>query len=52
VPRLALRAVLGELADEALASQRVLPGRLTKAGFDFQYRDVTSALRWAYDHSD
>jgi hypothetical protein len=52
VPRLALRAVLGEFGDEALASQRVLPGVLTKAGFDFRYRDVTSALRWAYDHSD
>jgi uncharacterized protein (TIGR01777 family) len=51
VPRLALRAVLGEFGNEALASQRVLPGVLTKAGFDFRYRDVTSALRQAVDHS-
>jgi uncharacterized protein (TIGR01777 family) len=52
VPRLALRAVLGQFGDEALASQRVLPGVLTKAGFDFRYRDVTSALHWAVDHAD
>jgi uncharacterized protein (TIGR01777 family) len=52
VPRLALRAALGEFGDEALASQRVLPGLLTNAGFDFRYGDVTSALGWAYDHSD
>ncbi|GAA1793099.1 TIGR01777 family protein [Planosporangium flavigriseum] len=52
VPPLALRVALGEFADEALASQRVLPGVLTKAGFDFRYRDVTSALRWAVDHAD
>ncbi|NJC69661.1 TIGR01777 family protein [Planosporangium thailandense] len=51
-PRLALRAVLGEFGDEALASQRVLPGVLAKAGFDFRHRDVTSALRWAVDHAD
>jgi uncharacterized protein (TIGR01777 family) len=52
VPRLALRVALGEFANEALASQRVLPGVLTNAGFEFRFRDVTSALRWAVDHAD
>jgi uncharacterized protein (TIGR01777 family) len=52
VPRFGLRVALGEFGDEALASQRVLPGVLTRAGFDFRYRDVTSALRWAVDHAD
>jgi uncharacterized protein (TIGR01777 family) len=52
VPRLALRAVLGEFGNEAVASQRVLPGVLTTAGFDFRYRDVTSALRWAVEHPE
>ena len=36
VPRVAMRAVLGGFADEAgLASQRVLPARLTESGFTF-----------------
>jgi uncharacterized protein (TIGR01777 family) len=52
VPRLVLRAVLGEVGNEAVASQRVLPGVLTAAGFDFRYPDVTSALRWAVEHTD
>ncbi len=50
VPRFALRAVLGELGDEALANQRVLPGVLTKAGYEFRYPDLASALRWAVEH--
>lgn len=47
VPRLALRAVLGEFAEEALASLRVLPGILNRAGFAFRQPDLTSALRAA-----
>lgn len=47
IPRFALRIVLGEFANEALASQRVLPGVLTKAGYTFQHADVASALRAA-----
>ncbi|HEY7225900.1 MAG TPA: TIGR01777 family oxidoreductase [Micromonosporaceae bacterium] len=47
VPRLALRIVLGEFADEALVSQRVLPGVLAAAGYAFQHTDVTSALHAA-----
>ncbi len=45
VPAPALRLALGEFADEgALVSQRVLPGKLTKAGFTFRHPDVDSAL--------
>jgi uncharacterized protein (TIGR01777 family) len=47
VPRLALRVGLGEFADEAIASQRVLPGVLTKAGFAFRHPDLESAVRAA-----
>jgi uncharacterized protein (TIGR01777 family) len=50
VPRFALRTVLGELGDEALANQRVLPGVLIKAGYEFRYPDLASALRWAVEH--
>lgn len=48
IPRVALRLVLGEFANEALASQRVLPTVLTKAGFTFQHADLDSALRAAF----
>jgi uncharacterized protein (TIGR01777 family) len=50
VPRLALRIVLGEFVHEALASQRVLPGVLTRAGYTFQHPDLESALRAALSH--
>jgi uncharacterized protein (TIGR01777 family) len=45
VPAPALRLALGEFADEgALVSQRVVPDRLTKAGFTFQHPDIDTAL--------
>ncbi|HZE33753.1 MAG TPA: TIGR01777 family oxidoreductase [Actinoallomurus sp.] len=45
VPAPALRLALGEFADEgALVSQRVLPDRLTKAGFTFSHPDIDTAL--------
>jgi uncharacterized protein (TIGR01777 family) len=47
IPRFALRIVLGEFAHEALASQRVLPGVLTRAGYAFRHPDLDSALRAA-----
>lgn len=50
VPRIALRAALGGFGDESTASQRVLPGVLTKAGFPFGYPDVRTALEWALSH--
>jgi uncharacterized protein (TIGR01777 family) len=44
-PAFALRAALGELADEgALASQRVVPKVLLDSGFTFAYESVEQAL--------
>ncbi len=46
VPALALRLLVGGLADEALlASARVLPGRLTAAGYRFQHPLLEEALK-------
>ncbi|MGH9869977.1 MAG: TIGR01777 family oxidoreductase [Candidatus Polarisedimenticolia bacterium] len=44
-PALALRAVLGEMADALLLSgQKVLPARLTGAGYLFRHPDLDGAL--------
>lgn len=48
VPAFLLRALLGELAEEALLSgQRVLPSKLLAAGFTFDHPEVEGALRHA-----
>ena len=45
VPVVALKAVYGEMADDTLlASQRVMPGKLTKSGFEFAYTSIDDAL--------
>jgi uncharacterized protein len=44
VPEFALRAALGEVANELLVSARVIPGKLTAAGFSFRHPDIESAL--------
>lgn len=45
-PRLALRALFGEMADEALlSSARVVPKRLQEAGFSFQHPELPGALQ-------
>ena len=45
VPAFALRAAIGQFADEAvLVSQRVLPRRLEEAGFVFTQPDIEQAL--------
>ncbi|MEV0398863.1 TIGR01777 family oxidoreductase [Actinoallomurus sp. NPDC050550] len=45
VPAAVLRLALGGLADEgALVSQRIMPARLTAAGFRFQHPDLDTAL--------
>jgi uncharacterized protein (TIGR01777 family) len=49
IPRLALRVLLGEFADQALANQRVLPGVLNRAAFTFAHPDLDSALRAAFN---
>lgn len=47
-PAFALRLALGGSADELLlASQRVVPGRLLEAGFQFTYPAIEDALRIA-----
>src|SRR5262249_29280917 len=46
-PRFAMRLVLGELADNALESTRVVRRVLQAAGFEFRHPDVDSAMRWA-----
>jgi hypothetical protein len=44
-PKFALRLALGEMADALLlASQRVVPSRLERAGYTFLYPSLTSAL--------
>lgn len=46
VPAAALRLALGEMADELLlASLRVVPERLTAAGYPFRHPDLAAALR-------
>jgi hypothetical protein len=47
VPAPALRIALGGFANEALTSQRVLPGVLTRAGYRFEHPELSAALRWA-----
>ncbi len=45
-PRLALRVMLGPMADEALMlSTRVVPAKLLDAGFQFAYLEIEGALR-------
>jgi uncharacterized protein len=44
IPKFALRIVLGEFADEAVANQRVLPAVLNRAGYAFHHSDVDTAL--------
>jgi uncharacterized protein (TIGR01777 family) len=45
IPAFAARLMFGQVADEMLlASQRVLPGRLTEAGFQFEYPEAKGAL--------
>jgi hypothetical protein len=43
-PGLALRMMMGEMADVLLASQHVRPDRLTTDGFAFRFPDIDAAL--------
>ena len=47
VPALALKAALGEFADDILASQNVVPRRLTEAGFTWVDPSIDQALEAA-----
>ncbi|MGR8933597.1 MAG: TIGR01777 family oxidoreductase [Gammaproteobacteria bacterium] len=44
VPAIALKLLLGEMADLLLGGQRALPVRLQQAGFTFQYPELQDAL--------
>jgi len=44
VPAQAVRLALGELSRELLGSSRVLPSRLLRAGFSFDYPEIGPAL--------
>ncbi|MEU9781660.1 TIGR01777 family oxidoreductase [Streptomyces phaeochromogenes] len=45
VPAPVLRIVLGEMAQEVLGSQRVLPTRLLESGFTFAFPGIEEAIR-------
>lgn len=46
VPPPALRVVVGEFANDILASQRMRPAVLTDNGFTFEHPDVEAAAAW------
>jgi uncharacterized protein (TIGR01777 family) len=46
-PAIALKIYLGEFSTEVLGSSRVLPGELEKHNFDFQDKNIESAIRAA-----
>lgn len=45
VPAFILRIIFGEMSHTVLDSTRVLPDRLQKSGFGFQYEEIGSALQ-------
>ncbi len=48
VPALALRIAVGELSEELIGGQRVLPEKAQDGGFVFQYPELDAALREIY----
>lgn len=50
-PAWMLRAVLGDMAQITLDSQRIRSIRLTEAGFNFHFTDVVQALRDLYSNA-
>jgi uncharacterized protein (TIGR01777 family) len=44
-PAFMVRAVLGEFGNVLLDSQRTIPAKLLSHGFEFQYPDITSAIK-------
>jgi hypothetical protein len=47
-PAFALRAVLGELGNDALTGQRAVPAALTAAGYRFAHPTLAAAISWAF----
>ncbi len=52
VPRFALRLALGQVADPLLASQRVIPERLTQLGYRFRHAEFEPVLRAILDRTE
>ena len=53
LPDFAARLAVGQMVDEVLlASERVIPRRLTEAGFEFTYPDLGDALRAIIEGED
>ena len=52
VPGFALRAVLGDFADELLIDQRLSPSRLLGSGFEFQDPTVDAVIEDLLHHTD
>lgn len=50
VPAWLLNALLGEMSQLLLGSQRVMPERLLAQGFEFQYDNLSAALNEALSH--
>lgn len=50
-PRFALRVVLGEFADDILASQRQVPAALESDGFAFRHHSVAEAATWVAERA-
>jgi uncharacterized protein len=51
VPRLALRALYGEMSEIITTGQRVIPQALEQAGYAFRFPELDSALRDVLNHS-
>lgn len=49
VPGIALKILLGEMADMLLGGQHAIPEKLTKNGYDFKYKKVSTALTNIYE---
>lgn len=45
MPKIALKILLGEMADLLIYGQNVIPARLQHAGFEFSYRDINNAFK-------
>jgi NAD dependent epimerase/dehydratase family enzyme len=43
-PAFMIRLVMGEFGEVFLSSQRMIPDRLLKSGFSFQYPDLKGAI--------
>lgn len=52
VPRFALRIALGQLANELLASQRVVPEVLARTNFVWTHPDLRGAARWVVESNE